>query len=92
MEKNHTIVSIDGRDYPVTSVESVEHIQEIAQVVDKRVRAIRRGAVLNPMTAIVFTALNLADDLSKRREEVFEETTDLRETANGRKHEVRYVR
>ncbi len=64
MEKNRTTVVIDGREYPVASVESVEHIQQVAKLVDDKVREIRtQQSVLNPQVALAFAALNLADEL-----------------------------
>ena len=89
MEKNRTMVSIDGREYPVVSVESVEHIQEIAQMVDERVRSIRNRSVLNPQAALVFAALNLADELSKLKPE--EEAAREPEIIGNRRREVRRI-
>ena len=65
MEKNRVTVTIDGREYPVASVESVEHIENVAQLVDSKVRELRRSAVLNHEIALVFACLNLADELVK---------------------------
>ena len=65
MEKNRVTVTIDGREYPVASVEPVEHIENVAQLVDSKVRELRRSAVLNHEIALVFACLNLADELVK---------------------------
>ena len=68
MEKNRVTVMIDGREYPVASVESVEHIEAVAQLVDAKVRELRNKAVLNHELALAFTALNLADELVRLSE------------------------
>ena len=59
MEKNRTTVVIDGREYPVASVESVEHIQQVAKLVDDKVREIRiQQSVLNPDSAHMLPLLS----------------------------------
>ena len=68
MAKNRVTVMIDGREYPVASIESVEHIEAVAQLVDTKVRELRNKAVLNHELALVFAALNLADELVRLRE------------------------
>ena len=68
MAKNRVTVMIDGREYPVASIESVEHIEAVAQLVDAKVRELRNKAVLNHELALVFAALNLADELVRLKE------------------------
>lgn len=76
MEKNRVIVQIDGREYPVASVESVEHIEQVAQLVDQKVRELRNNSVLNREIALTFACLNLADELIKLKGETMPKSAE----------------
>ncbi len=64
------IVDIFGERHIVRGEGSAEYIQELAHAVDKKMRIIsKRLPHLSHQQLAVLTALNLADDLAKLREE-----------------------
>lgn len=70
VEKNRVVVSIFDQEYVVKSVEEEEYIQKLASYLDRKMRDIQRKSPrLTPHKVAVLTALNLADELFKVREE-----------------------
>ncbi|MFZ5641760.1 MAG: cell division protein ZapA [Bacillota bacterium] len=72
MEDNRTraIVEIYGEEYIVRGDSPPEHIANIAQYVDKKMKQIgNRNPLLSITKIAVLTALNIADELSKLQED-----------------------
>ncbi|MGI6161550.1 MAG: cell division protein ZapA [Christensenellales bacterium] len=71
MKKNRVSVKIDGRDYVLSGVESEEYILRIASIVNKKMSELKRtGLSFDTSMLAVLTALNIADDMEKKLEEL----------------------
>lgn len=69
-EKNRVKVSIFGQEYIVIGDKSTEYIVRIAEEVDRLMKKIHQNNPHMPQAKIaVLTALNLADELTKIRED-----------------------
>lgn len=69
MSKNKVEVRIAGKDYNLKGVESEEYLQKIALYIDKKMNEIMRSnSKLSTSMAAVLTAVNVADDFFKSRE------------------------
>ena len=63
---NRIKVIIDDVVYELTSHESPEHIQTVANYIDKKIKsiyAVKSEASINPRLKTLFISLNIADDL-----------------------------
>lgn len=71
--KNKVIIRIAGKDYTLVGVESDEYIQKVGLYIDKKMNEIlMRNNRLSTSLAAVLTAINVADDFFKSREnEIF---------------------
>jgi cell division protein ZapA len=68
-QDKHTVrVHIFGTEYPIQAEADPAYIQKIAEYVDSRMREITGGAHSTAGVAIL-TALNIADELYREREE-----------------------
>ncbi|MCL2564719.1 MAG: cell division protein ZapA [Defluviitaleaceae bacterium] len=68
---NRIEVVIDKVVYELTSSESVEYIQTVANYIDRKIKSIystRSEAAMNPRLRTLFISLNIADDLFKEKE------------------------
>lgn len=68
---NRVEVVIDKVVYELTSSESVEYIQTVANYIDRKIKSIystRSEAAMNPRLRTLFISLNIADDLFKEKE------------------------
>lgn len=64
MAKESIQVEIFGTEYTLRSDADIEHIQEIAQTVDEKMRRLAENStVKSPAKLAVLTALNIADEL-----------------------------
>lgn len=67
--KNKVVIRIAGNDYTLVGVESDEYMQKIGLYIDKKMNEIMfRNNRLSTSLAAVLTALNVADDYFKCRE------------------------
>ncbi|PYG89206.1 cell division protein ZapA [Ruminiclostridium sufflavum DSM 19573] len=67
--KNKVVIRIAGNDYTLVGVESDEYMQKIGLYIDKKMNEILfRNNRLSTSLAAVLTALNVADDFFKCRE------------------------
>lgn len=70
-EVNRVLVDIFGIQYNLKGEEPVEHLEELASMVDRKMREINsRNPRLNMSQTAVLTALNIADDYLKLKESV----------------------
>lgn len=70
MEKNKTVVTVHGRDYTVVGAETPEYMQRVASYVDRRMTELSYSGYLSEDRLMALTALNLADELLKSKDEV----------------------
>ena len=70
MEKNKTVVTVHGRDYTVVGTETPEYMQRVASYVDRRMTELSFSGYLSEDRLMALTALNLADELLKSKDEV----------------------
>ena len=70
MQKIKTTVHIAGKDYAISSYDSVEHVQGVAAWVDRRMKELHQATKLPGGQLAVLTAMNAADDMVKSREEI----------------------
>ena len=69
MGKESIQVEIFGTEYTLRSDADIEHIREIAKVVDEKMRRLAENStVKSPAKLAVLTALNIADELHLLRE------------------------
>lgn len=67
--KNKVVIRIASKDYTLIGVESDEYIQKVGLYIDKKMNEILiRNNRLSTSLAAVLTALNVADDFFKSRE------------------------
>lgn len=67
--KNKVVIKIAGNDYTLVGVESDEYMQKVGLYIDKKMNEILfRNNRLSTSLAAVLTALNVADDYFKSRE------------------------
>lgn len=67
--KNKVVIRIAGKDYTLVGVESDEYIQKVGLYIDKKMNEILiRNNRLSTSLAAVLTAINVADDFFKTRE------------------------
>ena len=73
MEKIKTIVNIGGKEYTIAGTESAEYIHRVAICVNKKMAELKRGnEQLNNTLLAVLTAINIADDYLKLKDEMEE--------------------
>lgn len=71
MEKTRTTVTIAGKDYTVAGTESAEYINRVAFYVNEKLRGLRgENPELGHSMLLVLTAINLADDYLKTKDEL----------------------
>lgn len=81
-EKNKIEVFIGGKVYKIAGEESEEYMQKVARYIDKKMQEIsgtQRSTVLSTSMISILTAINVADDYFKLREE----NELLKEKING---------
>ena len=79
MQKIKTTVHIAGRDYAISSYDTVEHVQGVAAWVDRRMKELHQATKLPGGQLAVLTAVNAADDMMKSREEIRRLRAELEE-------------
>ncbi len=68
-KKNKISVNILGQEHYLISTDNPDYVQKVAKIVDERMGAVlRSNSSLSPTKIGVLTALNLADDLTKTRQ------------------------
>ncbi|OPX45850.1 cell division protein ZapA [Ruminiclostridium hungatei] len=68
--KNKVVIRIAGKDYTLVGIESDEYIQKVGLYIDRKMNEIlMRNNRLSTSLAAVLTAINVADDFFKTREE-----------------------
>ena len=87
-DKNKVNVRIAGKDYTLVGSEPEEYIQKVALYVDKKLNTImNQNSKLNYLYGICLTAINVADDYFKARENIDNLSKEL--NAYGRSSKVR---
>ncbi len=100
--KNKVEVKIGGSEYTLVGTEAVEYLQRVALYIDKKMNEITRfNSKLGTSMAAVLTAVNVADDFFKSREnelamknqysQMTKELEKLREEARKLKSENRFL-
>ena len=73
LEKIKTIVNIGGKEYTIAGAESAEYIHRVAICVNQKMAELKRGnAQLNNTLLAILTAINIADDYLKLKDEMEE--------------------
>lgn len=68
MGKESVIVEIFGTEYTLKSDTNEEHVKQIAQIVDEKMKKLAENStVKSPSKLAVLTALNIADELYQFR-------------------------
>ena len=70
MQKNKTVVTVHGKDYTLVGTEPVEYMQRVAAYVDRRMNEISFSLPRPDERLMTLTALNIADELLKSKDEV----------------------
>jgi cell division protein ZapA len=88
-DKNKVNVRIAGKDYTLVGSEPEEYIQKVALYVDKKLNTImNQNSKLSTSMASVLTAINVADDYFKARENI----DNLSKELNALREEVQKLR
>ena len=78
MDKVKTIVNIGGKEYTIAGSESAEYIHRVALCVNQKMSELKRGnEQLNNTLLAVLTAINIADDYIKTKDELSELKKEL---------------
>lgn len=70
MQKNKTVVTVRGKEYTLVGTETVEYMQRVAGYVDRRMNDLSFSNYLSEDRLMTLTALNIADELLKSKDEV----------------------
>jgi len=73
VQMNRIKVVIDNVVYELSSSEPVEHIQTVANYIDRKIKniySVKSEGAINPSLRTLFVSLNIADDLFKEKEKV----------------------
>ncbi|MBQ8088429.1 MAG: cell division protein ZapA [Clostridia bacterium] len=70
MQKIRTTVKIAGREYTIAGYDPSEHVERVAQQVDRRMAELGAATGLPPAQLAVLTAVNAVDDMIKSRDEI----------------------
>lgn len=70
MQKNKTVVTVRGKEYTLVGTEPVEYLQRVAVYVDRRMTEISFSSYQSDDRLTTLTALNLADELFKSKDEI----------------------
>ena len=65
---NRITVSICGEDYTLVAEESTAYMEQVAALVDKKMKEVIAGVKLGRNDAAVLAAVNLADELLKNEQ------------------------
>ena len=65
---NRITVSICGEDYTLVAEESTAYMEQVAALVDKKMKEVIAGVKVGRNDAAVLAAINLADELYKQQE------------------------
>lgn len=70
MEKNKITITINNRDYTLMSDDTKEHMEKVAEYIDKKISEIvlACGGGLNLQDISILAAINVADDFFKSEE------------------------
>ena len=75
-EKQRVDIEILGQKYPIRSEAAPDYVRKLATFVDGRAREIRGEASGDPARVLALTALDVADELFRLREERKEQDVD----------------
>ena len=70
MDKNKVVVSVGDKAYTLVGAEPAEYMQRVASYVDRRMSEIGYSTCQTKDRLTVLTAINLADELLKSKDEV----------------------
>ena len=70
MQKTRTTVRIAGKEYTIASYDSEEHVNRVAEWVDRKMSELGAATRLPAAQLAVLTAVNAADDMMKSRDEI----------------------
>lgn len=80
MNKIRTVVRIAGKEYPITSYDTEDYVRRVAQYVDRKISELSMATRLPAQEVATLTAVTIADDLVKSREEITRLQTELEKT------------
>ena len=69
MDKQKTTVRVAGKEYPLVSSDSPEHLYRVATYVDRRITETAFATRMNKESVAVLVSLNMADELMKAQDE-----------------------
>ena len=69
MSKETTTVRVAGKEYPLVSSDSPEHLSRVANYVDRRITETAFATRMNKENVAVLVSLNMADELMKAQDE-----------------------
>lgn len=82
-EEKTVRVSIFGEEYPLRGDANTEYMLQVAEYVDRSMRAIAEKSVhLSTAKVAVLAALNIADELFRERSDSQKQLTDVEEKAH----------
>ena len=72
--KTKSTVTIDGQQYTIVGYESEEHVEEVARMVDEKMKELRRqNSYLDTPKLAVLTAVNMGHEYLSLKEKMDDE-------------------
>ena len=75
-------VRIVGEEYTLRTEATAQHTQRVAEHVDRTIRAILSGGVIETQRAAILAALQITDELFREREAIASLTSEMRQLAS----------
>lgn len=69
-QKSRVTVRIAGREYTIASYDTPEHVNRVAEYVDRKMNELELATHLPSAQLAVLTAVNATDDMIKSRDEI----------------------
>ena len=91
-DKGSVTVEIFGQEYKIRGDTDPEHMAEIAQYVDGKMKDIAKGAPVGSLAKIgILAALNIADELFRERAEKRKMEEDIESAANRMRRKLEEI-
>jgi len=69
MEKQRMVVRVAGKEYPIVTSDSPEHMNRVAAYLDRQITETVLATRLQKETVTVLVAMNITDELMKAKAE-----------------------
>lgn len=92
MPRNVVKVNIFGTEYPIKGESNAEYIQDVASYVNNKMIEIEKNlTVKSSLKVAILTAMNIADELYKEREEKNKLLSTLDDKSQGLNEKISHI-